>query len=429
MPTFQDMVRQKPQHVGNEDRRYETKASEEVKLVESEESCLEPNFNSNRKNISLKIDSQNSITKDEDDNFEAKPGSIKSIMERLQASYMRSVGLGSTQKPTQGLRNSTDFGQSYKDNEYALIQGLYGEFKRLSHREIFMYIMDTRDEIMRSKHDYNNLSTDYANAKTELVMLKKYYQDSSPLKHSKQKFDTIQKDYNILKKEAECLRSYNQSLKEEVSNLTKSLLKSNEVITTVLTEIQKGSKNSMVSLHKLIHALENKMQHLIQSYEKSWVTIDQDPNMILNSVDEINVDRASPKDVLQDTHVFLKQAMDTLRNSSRRMKGLLEPVDEDANESHDLISHNQQKFNFRTCDRDNEKLSGYGRQLDDSRWVKSFDYDVRHHRDRSKNSAKETSRSRSPAIYANAKNNKNNYKSQAEDFSSRAQLRSKLCVV
>jgi hypothetical protein len=89
--------------------------------------------------------------------------------------------------------------------------------------------------------------------------------------------------------------------------------------------------------------------------------------MILNSVDEINVDRASPKDVLQDTHVFLKQAMDTLRNSSRRMKGLLEPVDEDANESHDLISHNQQKFNFRTCDRDNEKLSGYGRQLDDSR--------------------------------------------------------------
>ena len=107
---------------------------------------------------------------------------------------------------------------------------------------------------MKNQHSY---------AQTQLVMLKKYYDENSPLKHSKEKFENLKKDYNILEKETKCLRSYNENLKQEVNNLTKSLLQSNEVITTVLSEIQNNSQNSMLSLHNLIQALEKKISLLL----------------------------------------------------------------------------------------------------------------------------------------------------------------------
>lgn len=53
--------------------------------------------------------------------------------------------------------------------------------------------------------------------------------------------------------------------------------------------------------------------------------------------DEINVEKGSPKNMLQDTHVFLKQAMDTLRNSSIRMKGFLEPVEEEEKANNQIL--------------------------------------------------------------------------------------------
>lgn len=60
------------------------------------------------------------------------------------------------------------------------------------------------------------------------------------------------------------MKQYNGTLKEEIATLTKSLLQSNEVITTVLSEIQVGSKSSMMSLHNLINALENKISILLK---------------------------------------------------------------------------------------------------------------------------------------------------------------------
>lgn len=34
-------------------------------------------------------------------------------------------------------------------------------------------------------------------------MLKKFYQENSPLKYSKQKFEALQKEYEVVRKEAE----------------------------------------------------------------------------------------------------------------------------------------------------------------------------------------------------------------------------------
>lgn len=130
------------------------------------------------------------------------------------------------------------------------------------------------------------------------------------------------------------MKQYNVNLKEEIATLTKSLLQSNEVITTVLSEIQVGSKSSMMSLHNLINALETKISILLK--QSGRFLHSRNPNLVnlghrvaQREEDDINVLKGSPKNMLQDTHVFLKQAMDTLRNSSIRMKGFLEPVDEE----------------------------------------------------------------------------------------------------
>ena len=119
-------------------------------------------------------------------------------------------------------------------------------------------------------------------------------------------------------------------MKLEVQNLTKSLLQSNEVITTVLSEIQKGSQNSMLSLHNLIGALESKISLLLEKEEKKRAQqrIEDHRQMAMNSLDDIKEELESSENVLQDTHVFLKQAMDTLKNSSLRIKGLMSPRDE-----------------------------------------------------------------------------------------------------
>lgn len=93
-----------------------------------------------------------------------------------------------------------------------------------------MYIMDIRDELLKSKYENNKLYSEYSNAKTELIMLKKFYQENSPLKYSKQKFDAIYKDYELVKKEVHWLKEYNWNLKDEIKSLSASLLESNQGI-------------------------------------------------------------------------------------------------------------------------------------------------------------------------------------------------------
>jgi hypothetical protein len=116
-------------------------------------------------------------------------------MDKLQDSYLHSVTYKNDAKEKENLARNPQ--------EYKLIQGLYTEFKQLTHKEIFMYIMDIRDELLKSKYENNKLYSNYSNAKTELIMLKKFYQENSPLKYSKQKFDAIHKDYELLKKEVQ----------------------------------------------------------------------------------------------------------------------------------------------------------------------------------------------------------------------------------
>jgi len=69
------------------------------------------------------------------------------------------------------------------------VKELYNEFKKLSHEEIFKYIMQSKDE----------LTINYMNAQTELIMLRKYWQENSPLKYSKEKYEFLERDYQALK--------------------------------------------------------------------------------------------------------------------------------------------------------------------------------------------------------------------------------------
>jgi hypothetical protein len=208
-----------------------------------------------------------------------------------------------------------------KKKEYNLVQSLFLEFKKFDHQDIFMFIMDTRDELLQSRNKFDKLEHEHSQVRTELIMLKKFHNDRT-VKHSKERFEKMEKEFDVVKKEAEYLRQHSGSLKQEVKNLTKSLLQSNDVITTVLTEIQNGSESSMISLTNLIRALETKISLLISksnmnsihsySKETDYGKFDPDSLMILNNVEEIASD-SQMKNALQDTQVFLKQAMDTLK--------------------------------------------------------------------------------------------------------------------
>lgn len=139
-------------------------------------------------------------------------------MHKLQDSYFRAVGHGNPQKAYDFTLNSQNSqinlhsnplkcqkGAEIKLKEYKIVQDLYNDFKKLTHKEIFMYMMDTRDEILTLQTSFDELYSDYTNTRTELVMLKKFYQENSPLKYSKQKYEALLKDYEILKKEKECI--------------------------------------------------------------------------------------------------------------------------------------------------------------------------------------------------------------------------------
>lgn len=137
--------------------------------------------------------------------------------------------------------------------------------------------------------------------------------------------------------------------------------------------------------------------------DDEYVTYDKnDSPLMLNSVDEIK-DEVSPNNVLQETHVFLKQAMDTLRDSSMRIKELLEPVDMEDSEAHLIHKNGHSASPFNTWDRDSHSHANKIQQIENSRWTQSFDYD----RNRIIRQSQKTTRDRrtdsSPGIHLNAK--------------------------
>lgn len=145
-------------------------------------------------------------------------------------------------------------------------------------------------------------------------------------------------------------------MKDEYERMQKrmntSLLQSNEVITTLLTEIQKGADNSMMSLHKLIYSLENKISVLVKKEQKksdrSYNEYEDGSSHILNCVDDIGNQIKNSSNTLQDTHVFLKQALNSINKSLYQKKSeFLEPESEEL--EHNLIG-NENINQFRTCD-------------------------------------------------------------------------------
>lgn len=181
-----------------------------------------------------------------------------------------------------------------------------------------MYIMDTRDELANCKKELKKLSTRYSDLQTEFVMMEKYFQDNSQLKYSKQRFELVNNECTLLKNELELMKQSNTSLREEISSLTKSCIQSNEIITTVLTEIQHGSKSSMLSLHNLVSALEQKISILLSKSDFDEKKKSQSKSnganysSIFKSNENSRVYERS-NNVLQDTQQFLQNAMNTLK--------------------------------------------------------------------------------------------------------------------
>jgi hypothetical protein len=144
-----------------------------------------------------------------------------------------------------------------------------------------------------------------------------------------------------------------------------------------LTAVQHESKISMNSLQGIIKNLESKISILIRHFSKrnssmmqlddEYVNFEKNESpVMLNSVDEI-IDEVSPKNVLQETHVFLKQAMDTLKDSSMRIKELLEPVDMEDSEAHLVHKMDRSPRPFNTCDRERHPKINKIQQIEDRR--------------------------------------------------------------
>lgn len=156
-----------------------------------------------------------------------------------------------------------------------------------------MFIMDTRDEIVKLQRENDKLKHDFSEVQTESVMLKKYFSKNSPFKFSKEKFDNLQRKYEEVKKEAESVQK----------DMTESLFKSNKVITTLLTEIKNGANNSMMSLHNLIYILENKISRLVKESEQKrrnnaddlYSGFGKDSQVLKNTIEDIQLIHNSPK--------------------------------------------------------------------------------------------------------------------------------------
>lgn len=69
-----------------------------------------------------------------------------------------------------------------------------------------MYILDTRDELMKYKKELKMLSSEYSDMQAEFIMMKKYFQENNPQKYSKQKFDLIKNECLALKNELEVFK-------------------------------------------------------------------------------------------------------------------------------------------------------------------------------------------------------------------------------
>ena len=189
----------------------------------------------------------------------------------------------------------------------------------------------------------------------------------------------MKNEWASLKNELEQIKQWNANLREEIANLTKSCLQSNEIITTVLSEIQQGSKSSMLSLHNLVNALEHKISLLLSksiSEDKRRFknkNDDTDFNQVLNLNEKYKYDERN-NNALQDTHQFLQQAINTLRNSSMRIKEVIESTDEPEDNRNRNLNQKKSISKANTYDNENEHNPHDSSLMHEGKIAKSFEY-------------------------------------------------------
>ena len=134
-----------------------------------------------------------------------------------------------------------------------------------------------------------------------------------------------------------------------------------------------------MSLHNLVVALEQKISLLLS---KSFSKEKREFNGKLNEVNYnkmVNLNENYKIDennnVLQDTQQFLQKAMNTLKNSSILMKGVIEPCDESNHASINNINQKRLINNYNTYDHEAQNKSHNSCLINEgTKIAKSFEY-------------------------------------------------------
>lgn len=76
------------------------------------------------------------------------------IIEKLQDSYLKVMSYSHRSNGASASSARSHQASSAAEHQYSVVQSLYNDFLKLNHKEIFMYIMDTKDEVMKVQAEY-----------------------------------------------------------------------------------------------------------------------------------------------------------------------------------------------------------------------------------------------------------------------------------
>ena len=134
-----------------------------------------------------------------------------------------------------------------------------------------------------------------------------------------------------------------------------------------------------MSLHNLVVALEQKISLLLsKSFSKEKREIngklnEVNYNKMVNLNENYKIDENN--NVLQDTQQFLQKAMNTLKNSSILMKGVIEPSDESNHASINNINQRKIINNYNTYDHEAQNKNHNSCLISEgTKIAKSFEY-------------------------------------------------------
>lgn len=85
---------------------------------------------------------------------QSSSSAVHEIMEKLQDSYFKVMSYSHRSNEANASSARSQYAATTAEHQYSVVQSLYSDFLKLNHKEIFMYIMDTKDEVMKVQSEY-----------------------------------------------------------------------------------------------------------------------------------------------------------------------------------------------------------------------------------------------------------------------------------